>query len=89
VTTPITLTLFIDRHLVFEFRMRKTVQHTREMPLFNEYMGDVTAFIDTPWVRGFESLVQTLDQHRREVWDRQNAPRREQKLREDMKRFGI
>jgi hypothetical protein len=89
VTTPITLTLFINRDLVFEFKMKRTIEYTPDMPLFTEHMGDVTAFIDTPWVTGFESLVQTLDQHRRDVWDRKNAPRREQKLKEDMKRFGI
>lgn len=89
VTTPITLTLFIDRQLVFEFRMRKTVEHTPDAPLFKEYMGDVTAFIDTSWVTAFESLVQSLEQHRRDVWDRKNAPRREQKLKDDMKRFGL
>jgi hypothetical protein len=89
VTTPITLTLYIDRQLVFEFRVRKTVEQGFDGPIFHEYMGDVTAFIDTPWVTAFEAMVQRLDQHRREVWDRKNAPQREQKLKDDMKRFGL
>jgi hypothetical protein len=89
VTTPITLTLFVDRQLVFEFRMKKSVEPGFDAPIFREYMGDVTAFIDSLRVEGFESLVQSLEQHRRDVRAQKIAPRRRQQLQADMKRFGI
>ena len=88
-TTQITLTLHANDQRVFEFKMRKTVQYTPDMPIFHEYMGEVTAFIESPWVVGIAELLQKIKQHEGAVRERRQAPRREQMLREDMKRFGL
>ena len=88
-TTPLTLSLSVNGDRVFEFEMRKTVQYTRDAPLFHEYMGEVTAFIEGPWIEVLPNMVEALTQHRKAAWDRQNAPRGEQKLKEDMKHFGL
>lgn len=88
-TTPITLTLHIDGHQVFDFKMKTTVECTRDMPIFHEYMGEVTAFIEGTWVTGLVELLQKIRQYEGLVREKRQAPGREQKLREDMKRFGL
>jgi hypothetical protein len=44
-TTPVTLVLKIDEKRIFEFEVKKTVTDTRDGPLFDESMGNVTSFI--------------------------------------------
>jgi hypothetical protein len=89
VRTPILFSLLVDDGLVFGFNMTKSVQYTPERPLFDEYMGDVTAFIEGPWVAEFLGIETLLDRHRKTVWDERSAPKREQELLDDMKRFGM
>lgn len=69
--------------------MKKTVQYTPDMPLFNEYMGNVTRFIEGTWVTTIGELLQGIKEHAKSVRDKRQAPRVQQKLREDMKRFGL
>jgi hypothetical protein len=52
-------------------------------------MGDITAFVDSPWVETFENLIKGIRQYRQEMSTRKSAPVREQKLKEEMKRFGL
>jgi len=89
VTTPMTFTLYVNEVCVFTFKMKQTIQYTREMPLFSEYMGEVQSFIEGPWVSEMPELVQKMRQHENAVRERRSAPRRAQQLREDMKRFGL
>ena len=89
VTTPIEFSLGVDEKPVFAFEMRRTVQYSREMPIFSEYMGDVTAFIGGPWVSDFIAMVAMVNQHKRSVWDRNATVGREERLKEEMKRFGL
>lgn len=88
-TTPITLTLKIDDDCVFQFEMRRTIQHTREMPLFNEHMGDVLGYIPGPWVTSLAEVKRKIDDHKNTVREKRNAPKRAQQLKEEMKRFGL
>jgi hypothetical protein len=88
-TTPVTITLKIDQKCVFSFEMKRIVQNTRDMPLFDEWMGEVTAYIPGPWLAVVADLRQRIDQHKKSVWEKRQAPRRAQQLREDMKRFGL
>jgi len=89
VTTPIEFSLLVDTKLVFAFEMRRTVQYSREMPIFSEYMGEVTAFIGGSWVSDFIAMVAMVNQHKRTVWDRNALAGREERLKEEMKRFGL
>ena len=88
-TTPITLALEIDEKRVFDFEMKKTVTYTPEEPLFNEMMGNVTSFIGGPWVTDVAELLQRIEAHEKSVRDKRQAPRLQEKLREDMKRFSL
>lgn len=88
-TTPITLTLHLNDASVFSFNMKRRVRNTLEMPLFSEHMGEVLGFIDGPWVNAIDELVQKMRQHENSVREERAAPRRAQKLREDMKNFGL
>ncbi len=89
VTTPIEFSLAVDASTVFAFEMRRTVQYSREMPIFSEYMGDVTAFIGGTWVSDFIAMVAMMNQHKRAVWDRNARMGREEKLKLEMKNFGL
>jgi len=88
-TTPVTLALRADEKCVFDFKMKRTVRYTPDMPLFSEIMGDVTSFIEGPWVTDVAELLQKIKAHEKGVRDKRQAPKLEQKLREDMKRFGL
>ena len=88
-TTLIRLTLYVDKEIVFEFNVRKTVEDTPDMPIFHEYMREVTAFIEGPWVDHLPELLQKVKQHEKSIYQKRQAPRQEQQLREDMRRFGL
>src|SRR5271157_6079525 len=88
-TTPVTLALRADEKCVFDFKMKRTVRYTPDMPLFDEIMGDVTSFIEGPWVTDVAELLQKNQAHEKSVRDKRQAPKLQQKLREDMKRFGL
>jgi hypothetical protein len=65
ITTPVQLSLELGCRVVFEFNMTRSVTYAEDAPLFHEYMGDVTAFIEGPWVREFSAFVQEVDQYGR------------------------
>lgn len=88
-TTPVRLSLERGCKLVFGFKMTKSITYGRESPLFSEYMGEVTAFIEGPWVQEVTTFVQEADQHRREYWTRRNAEKQAQKAQSERKRFGL
>jgi hypothetical protein len=88
-TTPITLALEADNKRVFEFEMKKIVTCTPDMPIFHEIMGDVTSFIEGPWVTDVPELLQKIKAHQKSVRDKRRAPQLEQELRADMKRFWL
>jgi hypothetical protein len=89
VTTPMRLSFEHGCKLVFEFKMTKSVTYAEDGPLFNERMGDVTAFIDGAWVQEITAFVQELDHYRREYWAKRNAEKQAQKALSERKRFGL
>jgi len=89
VTTQMQFSVNYEGDLVFEFKMTKSVTYAEDAPLFNEYMGDVTAFIEGPWVSDFTAFVQELDQYGREYWTKRNAEKQAQKAQSERKRFGV
>lgn len=88
-TAEMTLILLVEGKNVFEFEMKKSVTYGRDMPYFNEYMGRVKAFIEGPWVDQIGELLDAMRAFRKEYWKKKNAPREAQKLKEDMKSFGL
>lgn len=89
VSTPITLALLSDNKLVFEMEMKTTVTNTPEMPTLGEEMGEVTAFVEGPWIQAIAELGDLASQHRLAIWKRRNTSKCERDLRADMKRFGL
>jgi hypothetical protein len=88
-TTPITIALNIDEKRVFDFEMKQSITSTPDEPIFREHMGSVTGFIDGSWVTGLTELLQRIEEHEKSVCDKRRAPKVEEKLLEDMKRFGL
>ncbi|MHB1865699.1 MAG: hypothetical protein ACYCO5_11625 [Acidobacteriaceae bacterium] len=88
-TTEMTLSLSVDGKSVFEFEMRKSVTYGEDMPYFSEYMGRVKAFIEGPWVDQAGELLQSMRTYKQEYWKKKNAPREAQRLKQDMKSFGL
>ena len=88
-TTEMTLSLSVDGKSVFEFEMRKSVTYGEDMPYFSEHMGRVKAFIEGPWVKQVGDLLQSMRAYRQEYLKKKNAPHEAQRLKEDMKSFGL
>lgn len=87
--TDARLALEVDGKPVFDFQIRKSVTATPDMPIFNESMGEITGFIEGPWITGIAELLQKIQSYEKAVRDKRQAPKQAQKLREDMKRFGL
>ena len=87
--TRATIALEVDGACAFEFAMTKSVTDTPEMPIFHETMGEIAAFIEGPWVAEISNLSQGIKLHQKEVWEKRQAPKKLQKLQEDMKKFGL
>jgi hypothetical protein len=89
VITPMQFLLERGCRLVFEFKITNSIAYAEDGPLFNERMGDVTAFIDGAWVQEITAFVQELDQSGPQYWARRNAEKREHKAQSEKKRFGL
>jgi hypothetical protein len=87
--TQIAMGLSVDEERVFDFEFTKTVAYTPEMPLFSERMGEVTRFIEGPWVTTIPELLQKIKAYENSMRDERQAPEVQRRLREDMKRFGL
>lgn len=83
--TPVTFFFKVDGHCVLGFEVRKSVTYAPDMPIFDEYMGEITTFIEGPWVTVVGEILQKVTLHEKAVRDKRNVP----KLREEMKRFGL
>jgi len=88
-TTPGTITFGVDGYRVFEFRAEKTIESTPDFPTMDERMGDVTAFIEGPWVSVVPELLRKLEAHSKGVYEKRNAPMRQKQLDDEMTRFGL
>lgn len=88
-TTYLTLSLCADESPVFTFEVLRMEQFTLETPYFSDHMGDVVGFVEGPWLDEIGGLARKMSQHERAVRERRDAPKRAQKLRDDMKRFGL
>jgi len=74
---------------VFEFKLRTSVTYAPDEPIFGESMGEITAFIDGAWVAEVSELNQKMRAHFQDVRKRRNAPAEAERLKQEMKRFGL
>jgi len=88
-TTPVSITFSVDDARVFRFKMKRCVTYGRDFPSFNETMGEIEAFIEGAWVDEIAGLKQKIRAHKDEIRTRRNAPRAAEKLRADIKNFGL
>jgi hypothetical protein len=88
-TTPMKFMLDVDAKRVFEFEMKQSITDTPDMPIFKESMGNIASFIEGPWVVDLPEIEKKIRLHEKDARDRRNAPRVQQRLREDMKKFGL
>ncbi len=88
-TTHYTIGLGVNGSQVFEFKARTTITYMPEEPLFDDRVGEITAFIEGEWVTVIPELLDKMRTHSREVRKQRNAPQEAQRLKEDMKRFGL
>jgi hypothetical protein len=88
-TTTMTILLSVEGERVFEFELKKSVTYGEDMPYFHESMGNVKTFIEGPWVGQVSELLKAMRLYKQEIWRKKNAPREAQKVKEDMKRFGL
>jgi hypothetical protein len=88
-TTPMKFMLDVDAKRVFEFKMKQSITSTPDMPIFNESMGEIASFIEGPWVVDLPEIEEKIKLYQKGVRDRRNAPSVQQKLQEDMKKFGL
>jgi len=83
--TPVTFFFKVDGHCVFSFQVRKSVTYGEYEPYFNEYLGEMTSFIEGPWITVVGEILQKVTLHEKAVRDKRQLP----SLREEMKRFGL
>jgi hypothetical protein len=88
-TTHGTLTLKLNDDNVFEFDVAETVQYFRDSPGFSESVGEITRFIEGPWVTEIAEFVQKVNAHAQSAWKERNAPREAREAEELRKRFGL
>jgi hypothetical protein len=88
-TTRSTLTLKLNGDSVFEFEVVETAEYFRDSPAFSERVGEITRFIEGPWVTEIAEFVQKVNAHAQGAWKERNAPREAQEAEELRKRFGL
>ena len=88
-TTRGTLTLKLNDVSVFEFEVVETVEYFRDSPGFSERVGQITRFIEGPWITEITEFVQKVNAHAQAAWKERNAPREAQEAEELRKRFGL
>jgi hypothetical protein len=88
-TQTITITLFVNEMQVFQFKMRETIRCQSDTPFSSEVMGEVTSFIEGPWVTVVPELLQKIREHEHSVQDKRQAQNLDHKLQKDMESFGL
>jgi hypothetical protein len=82
---PAMLDLSVDDQRVFKFEIRRCTRFLEDGPAWNDDMGDITWFIEGPWVQELPELLKRIMAYEKSVRDRRSAP----KLEAMKKRFGL
>jgi hypothetical protein len=84
-----TVALTVNGKSVFDFDTRKTTTYYECGPAFDEHMGEVTRFIDGPWVTEIVDFLAAIETHQEEVRKKRSARREARELDAMKKRFGL
>jgi hypothetical protein len=79
------LALKVDDQPVFKFEIRRSTRYLNDGPVWNDVIGEVTRFIEGPWVQEVTDLLKRIRAHEKSVRDKRDAP----KLEAMKKRFGF
>jgi hypothetical protein len=79
------LDLSVDDQRVFKFEIRRSTRYLEVGPAWNDYMGEITWFIEGPWVQELPELLKKIKAHEKSVRDQRSIP----KLEAMKKRFGL
>jgi hypothetical protein len=88
-TTHGTLTLKLNDDTVFEFEVAETVEYWPDSPGFSESLGEISRFIEGPWVNEIAEFAQKVKAHAQSAWKERNAPREAREAEDLRKRFGL
>jgi hypothetical protein len=86
---PATLALMVDDQKVFKFELCRRTRHTEFGPAWDDPLGDVTRFIDGPWVLELTDLLAKIKAHEEGVRNDREGPRKARELDALKKRFGL
>jgi hypothetical protein len=79
------LDLSVDDQRVFKFEIRRSTRYLDDGLAWNDDMGEITWFIEGPWVQELPELLKRIRAHEKSVRDQRSAP----KLEAMKKRFGL
>ena len=82
---PAMLDLSVDDQRVFKFEIKRSTRFLEDGLAWNDDMGDITWFIEGPWVQELPELLKRIREHEKSVKDRRSIP----KLEAMKKRFGL
>lgn len=82
---PALLDLSVDDQRVLKFEIKRSTRYLVDGPARNDDMGDITWFIEGPWVQELPELLKRITAHEKSVRDRRSIP----KLEAMKKRFGL
>jgi hypothetical protein len=82
---PATLALLVDNQKVFKFQIRNSTRLTREGPTWNNYLGDVTRFIEGKWVSELTEFLARRNAEQKALREQKEQPQ----LDSLRKRFGL
>jgi hypothetical protein len=86
---PATLALRVDDQWVFEFDLCRRIHRTQFGPGWDDPLGEVTRFIDGPWVLELTDLLEKIRAHEEGVRNGREGPRKARELEALKKRFGL
>lgn len=86
---PATLALRVDGQRVFKFEISRRTHYTRDGPVWDDPLGEVTRFIDGLWVLEITDLLEKIKAHEEGVRKKRAGPREARQLEALKKRFGL
>lgn len=84
-----TLALVVDCENVFDCDVCKTTTYTEFEPLFDERLGEVTRFIEGPWIKEITDFLVAIEAHKGTVSKRHREAYEAKELESMKKRFGL
>lgn len=84
-----TLSLRVNDQKMFKFEWSRRTESHHDAPVFTDQIGEITRFIEGPWVTELSDLLVKIEDHTKSVRDKREAPKKAQELEELKRRFGI